>query len=332
MSEPFRAFVVEKTGEQFSAGVRDMRVDDLTAGNVTIRVAYSGVNYKDALASIPNGQVARKSPLVPGIDLAGVVIASDDPRFRIGTEVLTTSYGLGTVHDGGFSQVARVPADWVVPLPDGLTTREAMALGTAGFTAALALHRMEANGLTPDSGPVLVTGASGGVGSIAVAMLAKRGYLVAASTGKADAADYLRHLGASEILSRAEVAPESGKPLEKGRWGGVIDSVGGATLAHALRTMRDNGSVAAIGLTGGGNVATTVFPFILRGVNLLGIDSVFCPMPLRQHIWQRLATDLKPAQLDTIITQEIGLEGLPAATAAILAGQIRGRVLVDLGK
>ncbi len=331
MAETFRAFVVEKQGEQFSAGVRDLQIDDLTAGNVVIRVAYSGVNYKDGLACSPTGQVARKSPLVPGIDLAGVVAASDDPRFPVGAAVLATSYRLGTAHDGGYSQIARVPAEWVVALPEGLTAREAMALGTAGFTAALALHRMEANGLTSAAGPVLVTGASGGVGSIAVALLAKRGYTVAASTGKPDAADYLRGLGAGEILTRAEVAPASGKPLDKERWAGVIDSVGGTTLAHALRTTRYGGAVASIGLTESGNLPTTVYPFILRGVNLLGIDSVECPMPLRQQIWARLATDLKPDHLDAIVTQEIGLDGLAAATTAILTGQIRGRVLVAPG-
>ncbi|MBA3822648.1 MAG: oxidoreductase [Ktedonobacterales bacterium] len=332
MAEPFRAFVIEKNGEQFQAEVRQLRRDDLSAGGVVIRVAYSGVNYKDGLACIPTGQVARKSPLVPGIDLAGIVEASDDPRFAVGAAVLATSYRLGTAHDGGYSEYARVPAEWVVALPEGLTAREAMALGTAGFTAALALHRLEANGVRPDRGPILVTGATGGVGSIAVALLAKRGYTVAASTGKTDAADYLRQLGASEILSRAEVASDSSKPLEKERWGGVIDSVGGTTLAQALRTTRYGGSVAAIGLTESGNLATTVFPFILRGVNLLGIDSVECPMPLRQHIWQRLATDLHPDHLDIIIAQEIGLDGIVATTTAILKGEIQGRVLVVPGK
>jgi acrylyl-CoA reductase (NADPH) len=328
MDATFRAFVVDKHGESFTAGVRALRAEDLPAGEVLIRVAYSDVNYKDGLACIPNGQIVRFYPFVPGIDLAGTVEASSDPRCQPGEGVLATSYGLGVTHYGGFSQYARVPADWVVPLPAGMTARTAMALGTAGFTAALALHRMEAHGLTPDAGPVLVTGATGGVGSVAVALLARRGYSVAAVTGKADAHDYLRGLGASEILSREETTAPSAKVLEKERWAGTIDAVGGATLAYALRTTRYGGAVAAIGLTGGGEVHTTVHPFILRAVNLLGIDSVQCPMPLRRQIWQQLATTFTPADLEAIIAREIGLAALPEVTAAILKGGLRGRVLV----
>jgi acrylyl-CoA reductase (NADPH) len=328
MDSPFRAFVVNKTEAEFTAGVRELQVADLPAGEVLIRVAYSDVNYKDGLACIPNGQIVRSYPFVPGIDLAGAVEESTDARFKPGDGVLATSYGLGVSHFGGFSQFARVPAEWIVPLPVGLTAREAMALGTAGFTAALALHQLEAHGLTPSDGPVLVTGATGGVGSVAVALLAQRGYTVAASTGKAAAHDYLRSLGASEILDRETLATESGKPLEKERWAGAIDSVGGATLAAVLRATRYGGAVATCGLTGGTPVPTTVFPFILRAVSLLGIDSVQCPMPLRQAIWQRLATDWKPTRLDAIISREVSLDDLPEVTAAILKGAVQGRVLV----
>lgn len=326
----FRAFVVDKQADNFTAGVRELGAADLPAGEVLIRVAYSDVNYKDGLACIPNGQIVRAYPFVPGIDLAGTVVESTDARCKAGDGVLATSYGLGVSHYGGFSQFARVPAAWVVPLPAGMTARAAMALGTAGFTAALALHQLEAHGLTTDAGPVLVTGATGGVGSVAVALLARRGYTVAASTGKAEAHDYLRSLGATEILSRDETSAASAKPLEKERWAGTIDAVGGATLAYALRTTRYGGSVAACGVTGGGALPTTVYPFILRAVNLLGIDSVQCPMPLRAAIWQRLATDFTPADLNALVMREVGLAALPEVTAAILQGALRGRVLVAL--
>ncbi|MBX6395064.1 MAG: acryloyl-CoA reductase, partial [Alicyclobacillaceae bacterium] len=288
MTEKFRALVAEKREESISLEIRERTLEELPEGDVTIRVAYSSVNYKDGLATIPEGRVVRQYPIVPGIDLAGTVVDSRDPRFQEGDEVLVTGYELGVAHDGGYGEYARVPGDWVVPLPPGLTLREAMVLGTAGFTAALSVYRLEQNGLRPDRGPVLVTGASGGVGSVAVAILAKLGYSVAASTGKEAARDFLRKLGASEILSREEVSAESGKALEKERWAGAVDPVGGRTLAYLLRTTRYGGAVALSGLTGGNSVQTTVYPFILRGVSLLGIDSVYCPADVRREIWQRL--------------------------------------------
>lgn len=329
MEPTFRALVVAKDTADFSIGVRELRQEDLPPGEVVVRVAYSDVNYKDGLACIPTGQIVRNYPFVPGIDLAGAVEVSTDARYAPGQAVIVTSYGLGVAHFGGFSQFARVPADWIVPLPAGLTLREAMALGTAGFTAALAVHQLEALELRPGDQPVLVTGATGGVGSVAVALLAHLGYPVAASTGKVDAHAYLRQLGATTIVDRTELAGESTRPLDKERWAGAIDAVGGTTLASVLRTLRYGTSVAACGLTGGGAVATTVFPFILRGVNLLGIDSVQCPMALRLTIWQKLATIWKLPLLDTIIAREVSLTEVPAVAEQIRAGALRGRVLVN---
>ncbi|MFS8639825.1 MAG: oxidoreductase [Symbiobacteriaceae bacterium] len=330
MSEAFRAYMVNKSGETFEKGFKELTLDELPQGDVTIRVAYSSVNYKDGLASLPEGRVVRAYPMVPGIDLSGTVVASSDPRFREGDRVLVTGYDLGVTHYGGYAEYARVPADWVVPLPEGLDLRQAMILGTAGFTAALALHRLEENGLAPGRGPVLVTGASGGVGSIAVSILARRGYEVVASTGKEEAHEFLRRLGARQIVHRDEVAVAEGKPLEKQRWAAAIDSVGGVTLAHVLRTTRYGGAVASVGLTGGNQLHTTVYPFILRGVSLLGIDSAYCPMPLRMRIWQRLATDLRPVHLDELMSREIALDELPGALEDILAGRVRGRIVVRL--
>ncbi len=329
MPETFRAFVVNKTADDFTARVQTLTRDDLSPGEVLIRVVYSGVNYKDALACIPDGRIVRTYPFVPGIDLAGTVVESSDPRFQEGQQVLATSYDLGVSHYGGFSEYARVKAEWVVPLPQGLTLKEAMALGTAGFEAALAVYKLAKNDLSPQHGPVLVTGATGGVGSIAVNILAKLGYTVAASTGKQAEHDYLKELGASTILSREEVSAESNRPMEKELWAGSVDSVGGATLAYLIRTTKYGGSIAACGLTGGSTVNTTVFPFILRGVNLLGIDSVFCPMELRRELWQRLASDMKPPKLQTMI-HEITLDELPQVTATLLKGSVRGRTVVRL--
>ncbi|HEX6479138.1 MAG TPA: acryloyl-CoA reductase [Ktedonobacteraceae bacterium] len=330
MSTPFRAFIVNKTDDSFTAQVQQLTQADLTPGEVLIRVAYSSVNYKDALACIPEGRIVRSYPFVPGIDLSGVVVESNDSRFSTGDKVIVTSYDLGVSHYGGFSEYAHVKADWIVPLPDGLTLKEAMAFGTAGFEAALAVDKLEKMDVTPERGPVLVTGSTGGVGSMAVSMLAKRGYTVAASTGKQSEHAYLKELGASNILSREEVAAESNRPLEKELWAGSIDSVGGTTLAYLLRTTKYGGSVAACGLTGGTALHTTVFPLILRSVNLLGIDSVFCPMDLRRKIWQRMATDLKPSTLDTMIN-EVTLDELPQVTASLLKGGVRGRTVVRLG-
>lgn len=331
MPSVFKAFVVNKTGEDFSAGFKQLTLDDLPAGDVLIKVAYSSVNYKDGLASIPDGKVVRSYPFVPGIDLAGTVAESNDSRFKVGDEVIATSYALGVSHFGGYSEYARVKADWIVPLPAGLTLKEAMALGTAGFTAALAIHQLEKNGLQPQNGPVLVTGATGGVGSTGINILNALGYTVAASTGTSSEHDYLRELGASEILSREETSAESNRPLEKERWAGSLDSVGGATLAYLIRTTRYGGSVASYGNTGGPNVNTTVFPFILRAINVLGIESVNCPMELRELLWNRLASDYKPGHLLDTIGHEITFEELPQALATILKGGIRGRTIIKIG-
>jgi len=331
--ETFRALLAEQDGADVHRSLRELSPDDLPEGDVTVRVGWSSVNYKDALAVSPKGRVAKGYPLVPGIDLAGEVIASDGGGVEPGQSVLVHGHDLGVGHHGGYAEVARVPADWVVPLPDGMSAREAMALGTAGFTAALSVVRLEQNGLSPDdaSAPVLVLGATGGVGSIAVAILAARGYEVHAATGKADEADFLRSLGASDVLSREETSGESDRPMERQRWAGVVDPVGGAATAYALRTTRYGGSVALSGLTGGTSLETTVFPFILRGVSLLGVDSVEAPGDVRRGVWERLATDLRPQGLEDHITREIGLDELDPFLDEVLAGKARGRTVVRIG-
>jgi putative YhdH/YhfP family quinone oxidoreductase len=326
----FRAFVVNKTEAEFSAELKEITLNDLTPGEVLIKVAYSSVNYKDGLASISDGKVIRSYPLVPGIDLAGTVVESQDPRFKANDAVIATSYDLGVAHCGGFSEYARVKADWIVPLPAGLTLKEAMALGTAGFTAALAVHQLERMGLQPEQGPVLVTGATGGVGSIAISILKALHYTVTASTGKQTEHGYLKDLGAATIIERAETSAESKRPLEKERWAGSIDNVGGTTLAYLIRTTRIGGAIAACGNTGGTILNTTVFPFILRGVNLLGIDSANAPMTLRRQIWQHLASDYKPEYLTDMIAHEIPFDKLPQALSTILKGGIRGRTIVKI--
>lgn len=307
-------------------GVRDVRAADLPAGEVEIRVEWSSVNYKDGLATRADGKVARISPLIPGIDLAGVVVASGDPAIAPGTSVLAHGYELGVSRHGGYSEYQRVPAGWVVPLAPGLTTRDAMAIGTAGFTAGMSVVALEERGLTPDDGPVLVTGASGGVGGTALAILADRGFEVWAATGKADEADRLRALGAAGILTREEVTGE-GRPLESERWAGAVDAVGAATLPYVLRTLRIGAAVAASGNAGGPRLDTTVFPFILRGVALLGMDSVNVPIARRRHIWDRLATDLRPRALGEHVT-EVTLDTLEPALDGIVAGAARGRWVV----
>ncbi len=326
----FKAFMVNKTAEDFSAEVKRIGLEDLPAGEVVIKVAYSSVNFKDGLASIPNGKIVRSYPFIPGIDLAGIVVRSDDSRYKEGDEVIATSYEIGVSHYGGYSEYARIPGDWIVPLPEGLTLKEAMVFGTAGFTAALSVHRLEENGLKPEKGKVLVTGATGGVGSVAVAMLAKRGYHVVASTGKESEHNYLRDIGAAEIISREELAGEKIKPLDKQLWAAAVDPVGGKSLTAILSKLEYNGSVAVSGLTGGTDVPATVFPFILRGINLLGIDSVYCPMETRKLLWQRMATDLKPDGLLETIQTEITLEELPGTLASILKGENRGRTIVKI--
>jgi acrylyl-CoA reductase (NADPH) len=324
LPEEVRAFVAEKGDDGVDRGLRTIAADDLGEGDVVVRVAYSSVNYKDALATIPKGQVARISPLVPGIDLAGTVLDG-------GEEVLAHGYDIGVAHHGGYAEYARVPRDWVVPLPEGLSARQAMAIGTAGFTAALSVARLEHHGVAPGDGPVLVTGATGGVGSTAVSILAARGYEVVASTGK-DAREYLESLGASEIVARADNEGD-GKPLGKQRWAAAVDSVGGAVLAGILPQIRYGGAVAASGLTAGIALESTVMPFILRSVALLGVDSVQAPMDERAEIWRRLADgdDLRPPQLDDAITREISLDELEPALDSILKGGLTGRTVVRVG-
>ncbi|MFB3163412.1 acryloyl-CoA reductase [Neobacillus sp. 179-J 1A1 HS] len=329
MKADFRALVVDKTESDFTVGIKNISFNDLPAGEVLIKVAYSSINYKDGLASIPEGKIVRSYPFIPGIDLAGVVVSSEDPRYREGDQVIATSYEIGVSHYGGYSEYARIPADWIVPLPENLSLKEAMIYGTAGLTAALSVQRLEENGLTPEKGKVLVTGATGGVGSIAVAILAKRGYDVVASTGKESEHDYLHKLGANEVVSRDDVYNGKVKALDKQLWAGAVDPVGGESLAAILSKIHYNGSVAVSGLTGGGNVPTTVFPFILRGINLLGIDSVYCPMEVRKPLWVRMASDFKPEVLESI-SKEISLEELPQTLPIILHGQARGRFIVRL--
>lgn len=328
MVDSFQALVVNKTEDDFSLEVKNLQLSELPKEGVLIQVKYSGINYKDGLASIPNGKIVTSYPFVPGIDLAGVVVESDDPRYKEGDEVIATSYEIGVSHYGGYSEYARIPADWIVPLPDGLTLKEAMIYGTAGFTAALSVQRLQENGITPEKGQVLVTGATGGVGSIAVSLLSKLGYHVVASTGKASAHDYLRALGAKEIISREAVNNGKIRPLDKQLWAGAVDPVGGETLAAIVSKLHYNGAVAVSGLTGGANVPTTVFPFILRGARIIGIDSVFCPMEDRKPLWTRMATDLKPDNLQENIDKEITLDELPDALSVILNGQAKGRTLI----
>ncbi|CAB4881726.1 unannotated protein [freshwater metagenome] len=324
-----RAFTVGPTESGWARTVTELAVAELGPGDVLVRVEYSGINFKDGLASSAEGRVARIDPLIPGIDLAGVIVESDAPAFAPGMRVLAHGYDLGVAHHGGYAGLARVPAEWLVPMPAGLDSRTAMMVGTAGYTAALSVDALERAGLVAGSGPVLVTGATGGVGSMAIGMLAAHGYEVVASTGKADQADWLRSLGASEVIDRAEVSAESTRPLERERWAGAVDCVGGSTLAYVLRTLRYGASVAASGLTGGTALATNVHPFILRGVNLLGIDSVQTPIDRRRAMWDRIATDLRPAWLDTEHATTVGLHALGAELDRILVGGMRGRVLVD---
>ena len=327
--ETFRAFVAEGTGDAVERGVREFMAADLPAGEVDVRGDWSSVNYKDALATIATGKVARISPLIPGIDLAGEVVASTDESVSAGTGVLAHGYDLGVARHGGYGAYARLPAGYVVPLPDGLTAREAMTIGTAGFTAAMSVAALERHGLRPGDGPVLVTGASGGVGSVAVAILAARGHEVWAATGKASEKSRLLALGAVGIVPREECVAESARPLEAARWAGAVDTVGAATLPYVLRTLRSGAAVASSGNAGGATLATTVLPFILRGVALLGMDSANMPIDERRALWGRIATDLRPPGLDGRLgVTEIGLDELEPALDGILAGQSRGRWVV----
>jgi len=325
----FSAFRIFDEGGKSQGRFVDLTLDDLDPGDVLIRTAYSSVNYKDALAATGAGKVIRRFPCVGGVDAAGVVESSADPRFKAGAPVLVTGYDMGVAHDGGFAEYVRVPADWVVALPQGMSLFDAMALGTAGFTAALAIHRLEQNELTPESGKVIVTGATGGVSSLAIQILAQRGYHVVALTGKEPESAYLQSLGAREILLRSAVDLNSMRPLEKAQWAGALDAVGGATLAWLTRSMQQEGAIASFGNAGGVELNTSVFPFILRGVKLLGVDSAATKMPLRKMIWQRLANDLRPLHLQDMI-RRVPLAGLEQVFPALIAGQSRGRSVVEI--
>jgi len=326
----YKAFRIHHDQGGYRAGIEELKVTAPDAGKVLIRVAYSSVNYKDALAGTGQGRILATFPLVSGIDAAGIVDASADGRFTRGDPVLVTGYGLSYDHDGGYAKYLQVPGDWVVPMPPGLDPRNAMILGTAGFTAALAIHRMQVNDQRPEMGPVLVTGATGGVGSIAVAIFKHLGYEPAAVSGKQELYGWLQELGAAQILGRDEL-PGGQRPLEKAIWGGAVDTVGGELLARITRTIKPWGNIASIGLAGGTELDTTVMPFILRGASLLGIDSVTVPHPLRTQLWAQLATDWRPPYLERVLTTTVGLEGLPGVFDAMLAGKTHGRVLVDLG-
>ena len=326
----FRAFRIHSQGGKIVARFEELGLDDLAPGEVVIRVTHSGINYKDALAATGAGKILRRYPLVAGIDLAGIVESSSDPRFAPGTAVLVTGCGLSETHDGGYAQFARVPGDWVIPMPPGLDAFTAMALGTAGFTAALAIHRMEQNGQEPAGGPIAVTGASGGVGSIAIDMLSARGYRVVAVSGKADAVPYLRELGASEVLLRASLDLGS-RPLENARFGGAIDNLGGDTLTWLTRTVDFWGNIASIGLASGAGFTTTVMPFILRGVALLGVNSSATRREWRLAVWRRIATDLRPRHIERIVTRTIPFDELPGAFPDYIAGRVTGRTVVRFG-
>lgn len=324
----FKAYRIFDDDGALTGRLVDATLDELTPGEVVLKGAYSSVNYKDALAATGAGKILRRTPLVGGIDTGGTVVSSSDPRFGEGDAVLVTGHELSVTRDGGYAEYVRVPADWVVPLPDGLTLFEAMAIGTAGFTAALSLQVMEHNGLTPESGPVIVTGATGGVGSMAVDLLAARGYEVTALTGKDAEHDFLRSLGATSVLSRHTLDLGT-RSLEKATWAGAVDAVGGNILAWLTRTMKPRGVIASSGLTAGVELDMTVMPFILRGVSLLGIDSALCPMDERRHIWEQLASDMKPPHLSRM-TREVSLADLGTVFEALLNGEARGRTVVRI--
>ncbi|MEO9458241.1 MAG: acryloyl-CoA reductase [Lentilitoribacter sp.] len=326
----FNAIIVEKDDEgKTSASVKAINDSDLPEGNVTIAVEYSTVNYKDGLCIGPGGGLVRNYPHIPGIDFAGTVEASDDDRYKPGDKVVLTGWRVGEAYWGGYSQKARVNADWLVPLPDGLSTRQAMAVGTAGFTAMLAVMALENQGMKKGEGPVLVTGAAGGVGSVATAILSHLGYEVAGVTGRPETADYLKSLGATQIVAREEINETTKRPLEKETWAGCIDAVGGEMMARVLGQMQYGASVAAVGLAGGAALPATVIPFLLRGVNILGIDSVMQPYENRVEAWKRVATDLPLDKLEDIIVPA-KLSDLPQLGKDILKGQIKGRVVVDV--
>lgn len=326
---PFKAYRIDEVEKKIKAGFVECRLDDLDPGEVVVRVAYSDVNYKDALAATGKGRILLRPSCIGGIDLAGTVVSSSDARFAKGDAVLATSYDIGVKHHGGYAEYARLPADWVLKVPPGMTLWEAMAFGTAGFTAGLAIVRMESVGLRPANGPVVVSGATGGVGSIAVDALAQLGYHVVALTGKAGEADYLRSIGAKEVKLRGEMDLAKIRPLDKATWAGAVDNLGGEVLAWMASTMQVGGAIASIGLAASHSLNTTVMPFILRGVSLLGVDSVNCPMAVRQEVWRRLATDMKPAHLKAM-ARTIPFGELPTVFDDFIAAKVRGRIVVDL--
>jgi putative YhdH/YhfP family quinone oxidoreductase len=327
--EPFKAYLIEEKDSKTQGGFVEMDESQLDSGQVTIRVAYSSVNYKDALAATGAGRIIRRYPCVGGIDLSGIVETSQDARFKAGDAVIATSFDIGVAHHGGYAQYARVPADWVVPLPAGLSLFEAMALGTAGFTAALGIVRMEENGLVPGKGPVIVSGATGGVGSLAIDMLAKLGYQVTALTGKDAEVDYLRQLGASDVMLRSSLDFSRIRPLDRTRWAGAVDNLGGDVLAWMASTMQQGGTIASIGLAASTSLNTTVMPFILRGVSLLGIDSGYIAEPYRSGVWRRLASDMKPTHLDEMV-RTISFGELPGIFDQFVKGRAHGRVVVRI--
>jgi len=327
--DKFRVYRIHEIEKKTVARFEDVGIDDLDKGEVVIRVAYSSVNYKDALAATGAGRIIRRFPCVGGIDLSGTVVEPGDARFSKGDAVIATSYDLGVAHDGGYGEYARVSADWIVPMPKGMTLFEAMALGTAGYTAGLGVVRMEQNGLKPANGPVVVSGATGGVGSIAIDILSKLGYRVTALTGKESESEYLKGLGAAEVMLRQSLDLAKIRPLDKTLWAGAVDNLGGEVLAWMASTMQQHGTIASIGLAASMNLNTTVAPFILRGVCLLGIDSGYTPMALRQQVWQRLATDMKPNHLKDM-TRTIPFDDLPGVFEKFLKSQVKGRTVVDM--
>ena len=327
--DDFRAFRIDRTDGAVRGGFCSLSLDDLSEGDVVISVSHSTINYKDALAATGKGRILRRYPLVGGIDLAGKVISSTDPDFAAGQPVLVNGCGLSETRDGGYAEIARVPADAVVPIPDGMDAREAMQIGTAGYTAALAIHRMEQNGQLPEQGPIVVTGATGGVGSVAIDMLDGRGYEACALTGKADQADYLTAIGARRVLLRDEVDYGT-RPLETAEWAGAIDNLGGEALTWLTRTVSYGGNIASVGLAAGIELNTTVMPFILRAVCLLGINSVETPRDQRLAVWRRIGGDLRPRHLDRIAGDTIGFEELPERFDAYLEGTVTGRTVVEI--
>ena len=325
----FKALVLTEDDGTVAAEITELDESELPEGDVTVATEYSTLNYKDGMILNGLGRLVRHYPHVPGVDLAGVVEASAHPDFKPGDKVVCTGWRVGEAHWGGYAQKARLKGDWLVKLPDGLTAKQAMAIGTAGLSAMLAVMALEEHGLSPDKAPVLVTGAAGGVGSVAVAVLARLGYQVAASTGRAETHGYLSDLGAAEIVGRDELAEAPAKPLDTARWAGCVDAVGGVTLARVLAQMQPHCSVAAVGNAGGIKLETTVIPFLLRGINLLGIDSVSCPNPRRTEAWNRLTRDLPMDLLDSM-TQEAALGDVPKLAGEILKGRVRGRVVIDV--